>query len=364
MAARTPTAILIAMPAPSTAAPPETARRQDLRLPPVIFGTSALGNLHRATDPATKAAVVAACVAHAPRELVFDSAGKYGAGMALTVLGDALRAQGIAPEAVRISNKLGWRRMPLRTAEPTFEPGAWVGLTHDATLDLSEEGILRCYEEGLALLGAPYRTELVSVHDPDEYLAQASSPAEQARRWDDLLGAYRALARLRSAGVVQGIGVGTKDWRLAQRLQAAVALDWVMLACSCTILTHPPAVRGFIASLAAQGIPVVLAAVWHGGFLAGGDTFDYRPLDPMRDRARLDWRAGFAAVCHRHGVRPAQAAVRFAARVPGVASVALGPALPAQVPELVTWATTPLPAALWRALRDQALIHADVAEAG
>ena len=52
---------------------------------------------------------------------VFDSAGKYGAGLALEVLGKALEELGVPPEKVLISNKLAWKRVPLTTPEPTFE---------------------------------------------------------------------------------------------------------------------------------------------------------------------------------------------------------------------------------------------------
>ena len=36
-----------------------------------------------------------------------------------------------------ISNKLAWKRAPLLTDEPTFEPGAWVNIKHDAVQDIS-----------------------------------------------------------------------------------------------------------------------------------------------------------------------------------------------------------------------------------
>ncbi|MEI6388022.1 MAG: aldo/keto reductase, partial [Spirochaetota bacterium] len=124
-----------------------------LVLPPVIFGISALGNLYRALHVAEKRAIVAAGLRHTRGVAVFDGAGKYGAGLALEELGQALRAEAVAPEAVLVSNKLGWRRTPLLGTEPTFEAGVWKELRHDAVQDISAEGILRCREEGDRLLG-------------------------------------------------------------------------------------------------------------------------------------------------------------------------------------------------------------------
>jgi D-threo-aldose 1-dehydrogenase len=46
--------------------------------------------------------------------VVLDSAGKYGAGLALEAIGEGLRALGVRAEQVLLSNKLGWLRVPLR----------------------------------------------------------------------------------------------------------------------------------------------------------------------------------------------------------------------------------------------------------
>ena len=73
-----------------------------------------------------------------------------------------LEELGVDPDAILISNKLAWKRTPLLTPEPTFEPGAWVNIKHDAKQDISYQGMLDCYEEGNALLGK-YQAKVVSV---------------------------------------------------------------------------------------------------------------------------------------------------------------------------------------------------------
>lgn len=135
--------------------PHASVRSTGVRLPPVIFGISALGNLYQAMSQESKQEIVAAGLRHTAGPAIFDGAGKYGAGMALESLGHALRSEGVGPDDVIISNKLGWRRTPLTGPEPTFEPGVWKNLTHDAVMDISGEGILRCHAKGLALIGAP-----------------------------------------------------------------------------------------------------------------------------------------------------------------------------------------------------------------
>ncbi len=113
---------------------------------------------------------------------------------------------------------------------------------------------------------------MVSVHDPDEYLAAASSPAERQRRLADILDAYRALADLKRNGEVAAIGIGSKDWRIVQEIAAMVSLDWAMLANSLTIFRHPPELLAFVSDLESRGITVINAAVSHAGFLTGGHS--------------------------------------------------------------------------------------------
>ncbi|MCA9241683.1 MAG: aldo/keto reductase, partial [Planctomycetales bacterium] len=186
-----------------------------LTLPRVVFGSSALGNLYEAPSRERKLAIARQWLACGEQPTVIDTAGKYGAGLALETIGVALRELNAAPDEVLISNKLGWLRTPLETSEPTFEPGAWVGIQHDAKQHISRQGIIECWEQGLELLGDPYRPQLVSVHDPDEFLAGATDDADKRRRTEDLFGAYEALLDLKQRGEVRAVGVGSKDWRVA-----------------------------------------------------------------------------------------------------------------------------------------------------
>ncbi len=78
-----------------------------IRIPKIIFGTSALGNLYHANTCETKLEIVRECNQNVDYP-VFDSAGKYGAGLALESLGSCLNELEVKPEDIFISNKLGW----------------------------------------------------------------------------------------------------------------------------------------------------------------------------------------------------------------------------------------------------------------
>ncbi len=332
-----------------------------LLTPPLVFGSTALGNLFREFSYESKLETMRAIFKHLPKPVVIDSAGKYGAGLALEVMGDCLRELGIADDEVIISNKLAWLRAPLTTPEPTFEPGAWFGLAHDARQDISYDGILKCFEQGLELLGGDYSTPLVSVHDPDEYLAAATSAADRARRFDDILGAYAALAELKSAGKAKGIGVGAKDWQSIAEIDAQVELDWVMFANSYTLYSHPPALIAFMDSLQAKGVAIINSAVFNAGFLTGGEFFNYVKLDPANSEQaeKFAWREAFFQLCQQHGQNPAQVCIQFGKSHPGIVALALSTSKPARVKTNVDAMSVTVPAAFWQALKEAGLLAED-----
>ncbi len=329
-----------------------------IELPRLIFGATTLGNLFVAPSDAEKHALLAAWFRHGGRPVVIDSAGKYGAGLSLEVIGRELASLDVAADEVLISNKLGWRRVPLRSAAPTFEPEAWIDIRHDAVQDISRDGILRCWQQGNELLGG-YRADLLSVHDPDEYLAAAIDPADRRRRLNDIVAAYRALSDLRDSGDAIAIGVGAKDWTVVRELDRHCDFDWVMLANSFTVMRHPPELVDFIDSLARRSITVVNSALMHGGFLIGGDFCDYRRLDPAvaADAALIDWRRRFHQACRDCAVSPFDVAVAFGRSLPGIGSVALSTSRPDRVESLVAAVNRQLPADVWELLRRRELIR-------
>lgn len=341
---------------PAPAGPHRPLGKTGLTVPPVIFGTSCLGNLYEVVPDETKQSIVAEIIRHSPAPAVFDSAGKYGAGLALSVIGNSLRTLGVKPGEVLISNKLGWYQVPLRGPEPTFERGVWAGIGHDAESRISYEGILQCYEQGNGLLGPGFSAQVVSVHDPDEFLAAAKSPAERQVRFAQVRDAYRALFELKGRGLVQAVGIGAKDWRVIREIAGHVDLDWVMFACSLTVYSHPPELLAFIAQLAARGVGMINSAVFNAGFLIGGQWFDYRRPDPVKEASLFAWREQFLALCARHAVKPADVCVQFGLAVPGIVAVALNTGKPAHVRDNVLSATRPLPAALWRDLKAAGLL--------
>lgn len=337
--------------------------RSGLSLPQVIFGTSGLGNLFVALEEEEKLNIVSECVRLSQGRVLFDSAGKYGAGLALETLGKCLKQLDVPTGNVVISNKLGWVRTKLRTKEPTFEPGVWKDLKYDAVQKISYDGIMECFEQGNELLNG-YAPQMVSVHDPDEYLATARDYRHSEKLYEDILDAYEALYDLKKLGKVQLIGVGAKNWKIIKRIAKDAELDWIMIANSMTIKTHPQELLNFIKEMEEKGVYVINSAVFHSGFLVGGNYFDYRLVEkgiPQND-ALFKWRKEFFETCNQFHVKPAEACVQFASNVPGVKSIALNTTHAGRVKENIDMANVNIPLQFWIEMKNKKLIEVDFAQ--
>lgn len=332
--------------------------RTGLTVPQVVYGSSYLGNLYTALSPAEKLALMQKWFECTEKPVVIDTAGKYGAGLALEVIGEGLAKLGIEPEDVVISNKLGWYRVALSGEEPTFEPGAWVDLQNDCIQTFGYKDILKCFTQGNELLGGTYRSEVVSIHDPDEYLLTARDQAERDQRFEEILESYRALFDLKKEGKVKAVGIGSKDWTIIRDLYEHVSFDWVMFANSFTVYSHPEEILIFMDLLDSNGVGIINSAVFHGGFLTGGDKFDYQDVDPdsAKGQRLYAWRDSFNSLCTSFAVQPGDACLHFGISHPAIVSMALNTSKPEKMNRNVEILQKEIPAAFWQAMKDEGLI--------
>ena len=330
---------------------------KNFKLPPVIFGTTGLGNLYEAVPYEIKLEIVRQSILHSPGIPMFDSAGKYGAGLALEVLGKCLKELNVPQDAVIISNKLAWYQTELKTPEPTFEKGIWRDLKNDAVQKISYKGIMECFEQGNKLLG-DYDSQMASIHDPDEYLAAAVDEEDDAKRYNDILEAYKALHELKQQGKIIAVGVGAKNWRSIERISKDVQLDWIMIANSITIKSHPKELLDFVKKMHQQGTTIINSAVFNGGFLVGRDYYNYQLVDKntAEGKALYTWREDFFALCKSFNIEPAEACFNFGFNIPGVDSVAVNTVIPGRVKQNIEMATKQIPQAFWVAMQQQGLI--------
>ncbi len=329
--------------------------------PQIIYGTSFLGNLYRELSETEKLNIMREWFNVSDGAVMIDTAGKYGAGLALEVIGSGLKKLNIEPSQITISNKLGWYRVALKTAQPTFEPGAWANLKNDAVQKISYSGILECWQQGCELLGEKYKPEIVSVHDPDEYLSAAVDAKDRKKRKEDILDAYQALFELKEKGEVKAVGIGSKDWLVIKELYEDVMFDWVMFANKFTLYYHPKQILDFMTQLKKDEVFIINSAVFNAGFLTGGEYFDYRITDPNDpdDIPLFEWRKKFFAICNRHQVEPGDACLKFAVSAPQISSVALNPSKPRRIANNKIVLQKNFPKAFWEELKKENIIDSD-----
>jgi D-threo-aldose 1-dehydrogenase len=295
-------------------------------------------------------AVAATRAALAANLRYFDTAPLYGTGLAEHRLGQALRAVGRAN--VVISTKVGRLLRPRRHAAQA-PPPAPPARPFEVEYDYSRDGALRSIEDSLQRLDTD-RIDIALIHDVNR---QWQGERLEARYREAMDGAYRALADLRSAGVIRAIGVGVNDWEILLRFAGDGEFDCFMLAGRYTLLDHS-ALERFLPECERRRIAVLLAAPFNSGILATGAqpgaTFFYTQAAP----AVLARTRALEAVCARHRVPLAAAALQFPLAHPAVACVVAGMRDARDVAANVEHCGRPIPPALWRELKDAGLIAA------
>ena len=284
---------------------------------------------------------------HASGLRYFDVAPLYGVGLAEHRLGACLRT--VDRRSVVLSTKIGRLLQP---EEGGPAAGAGNGMyPFTVQYDYSYDGTLRSLEHSMQRLGTN-GLDIVLIHDVN-------------RRWQgDLLeqryaeamgGAYRALHELRAAGAVKAIGVGVNDWSILERFAADGDFDCFMLAGRYTLLDHT-ALDSFLPDCARRNIGVLMAAPFNSGILATGArpgaTYFYTEAEPeIVERTRR-----IEAVCARHGVALAAAALQFPLAHPTIASVVTGMRSKAEAAANLAHCRAFIPAAFWDELKHERLI--------
>jgi D-threo-aldose 1-dehydrogenase len=284
----------------------------------------------------------------------FDTAPWYGRGLSELRVGQLLR--GLPRDEFVLSTKVGRvLRAPVDPYAPAASPQAG-GLPFEVRFDYSRDGIMRAYEDCLQRLGLA-RIDLAIVHDLDLGY-HAPQP-----RWDALMGqlvtgGWQALADLRAAGLIRGIGVGINPLGMIPRFLDLFDPDFFLLAGRYTLLEQE-ALTAELPACVERGVGIVIGAVFNSGLGATGPVpgarYDYREATPPE----LDKAARIQAVCRRHSVPLAAAALQFPLAHPAVASVIPGPITPEQVQLNLAGVRHPIPPDLWRELKAERLLRQD-----
>src|SRR5690349_10990806 len=336
------------MPMPSVV-PRRPLGRTGLEVSVLGFGTAPLGDLYAQLDDET--AIGAADRAFALGVNLLDTSPLYGHGLSEHRCGTALRR--VSRDDIVLCTKVG------RWMDPFHGRGDGSnfvgGQPHRSVVDYSYDGTMRSVEQSLLRLSTD-RIDLLLIHDVDVWTHGAD--AIEARFREAMEGAYVALDKLRSEGVVAGIGVGVNEADMCVRFANAGRFDTMLLAGRYSLLEQP-ALAEFLPLAEQQGIGVMLGGVFNSGILATGAVkgakYNYRDAPP----AVMKKVADIERVCAAHNVALPTAALHFALGHPAVASLVLGGQAPREVERNVAALSSKVPEGLWSDLKAQHLLDAD-----
>jgi D-threo-aldose 1-dehydrogenase len=342
--------------APLPKPPRRALGRRQVEVSVVGFGGAPLGDLYAKLDEAAALSTVRAALA-AGITLV-DTSPHYGNGLSEHRCGAGLR--GVPRDSYVLSTKVGRWMNPLQhggtaVGQGVAAPGFAGGLPHKAIIDYSYDGAMRSFEQSLLRLGVD-RVDILLIHDVDVWTH--GKGAIEARFKEAMGGAYLALAKLREEGTVKAIGVGINEAEMCERFAKAGDFDTMLLAGRYTLLEQS-ALDSFMPLAVKRGIGLMLGGVFNSGILATGAVpgarHDYKPAPPdiMARVQRIE------GVCRAHGVKLADAALRFPLGHQAVASVVLGAVTPLEVERNMAALAAPIPAALWSDLKSEGLLRSD-----
>jgi D-threo-aldose 1-dehydrogenase len=328
--------------------------RTEVMLPVLGFGGAPIGNfLGPLSEEAAEATVEAAWAAGVR---YFDTAPFYGRTLSEHRLGRVLRAK---PRAEMIvSTKVG------RVFAPPADPAEFAGrernwphgLHFEYRHDYSYDAVMRSWEDSLQRLGMN-RVDLLIIHDLDRVTLGAQAVVDA--HLDTLArSGFRALEELKAGGWIRAIGAGVNRPGTILPFLERIELDFFLVASPYTLMDQP-ALDAEFPACAAKGVGLVIGQPFASGILATGPMpgarYAYAPatLEALERAGRIE------AVCRRHGVPLAAAALQFPLQHPQVASVIPGALDPAQVAANVAAMAVSVPDALWGELKREGLLRAN-----
>jgi D-threo-aldose 1-dehydrogenase len=324
--------------------------RTKLKVTVLGLGTATLGNLYAPVSDADAHDTVKTAFDAGVRFV--DTAPFYGHGWSEHRVGEALR--GYKRDDIVLSTKIGRLLKPKDPGKGGIDGGVFAAvLPFDPVFDYSYDGVMRSVEDSLQRLGT-HRIDVLLILDVDRW-THGSEEAADRRRKEVLEGGYKAMVKLREGGAVGAIGAGLNEWDSCQKLAEASDLDCFLLAGRYTLLEQE-SLQTFLPLCEKRGIGIFLGGPYNTGILATGAVpgayYNYAPAKPdILERVRK-----IEAVCQRHKVALASAALQFPLAHPAVCSVIPGAKTAAEVKRNIATIEAPIPRDFWAELKREKLI--------
>lgn len=329
--------------------------RTGLALPRLGLGSASLGNIFNIVPEAQADATIDAAWEAGVR--FYDTSPWYGRGLSEHRIGHGLYLR--PPGEAIISTKVGRVLFaPDDLAAFAASERSWPnGLSFQHRHDYTYAGVMRSYEDSLQRLRRS-RIDVLVIHDLD--LANLGTEELVNRHLDELDagGGMRALAELKAAGAIRAVGAGVNRMGTIPRFLERFELDFFLVALPYT-LAEQPVLDVEFPLCEARGVGVIIGGVFASGILATGPVPGARYNYQIADDEQLARIGRMQAVCERHRVPLAAAALQFTLHHPIVASVIPGAFHPDQPRRNVESMRVEIPTDLWAELKHEGLLRED-----
>ncbi len=328
-----------------------TLGNSGVEVPVFGFGGAPLGNMYKAfTDEQAEATVRAAYDAGMR---FFDTAPLYGHGLSEHRVGRALRW--LERDSFVLSTKIGRILKPKSPDE--IDGGIFQKvLPFEGVYDYSYDGVMRSVEHSLQRLGM-HRIDVLLIHDVDVW-THGSEEARLAHFKTCMDSGYKAMVELKEAGVVRALGAGMNENKACEDFARAGDFDTFLLAGRYTLLEQE-ALDSFLPVCAEKNIHLMIGGPYNTGILATGAVegayYNYQPAPPeIMSRVRE-----IEAVCARHKVRLATAALQFPLGHPNVGAIIPGARSTDEIHQNKELFEAEIPADFWAELKAEGLLRQD-----
>jgi D-threo-aldose 1-dehydrogenase len=313
----------------------------------ISLGTAGIGGLHRRIERDEAFRIFDAAwekmgIRH------YDTACLYGAGRAERLLGDWIAHRKIDKAKICVTTKIAYHLENPTEVRPFDPKGFAGGDRQNLILDYSFKGAMKQAEASLERLQLD-RVDNMLLHDIDRQ--------NHGARYEDLLsaamqGTYRALQSIKEQGKASAIGLGVNNFEtFADFYDAGNKIDCGVLAGRYTLLEQDA--LPLLQRAEEEKTRMFVAGNLNSGLLAGQPWYNYRKPSPEK----LAQAYAIKAVCDKHGVPMAAAALQFSSAGPAVAQIVIGPNSLGELEENIEWIRMSIPSCLWTDLKARGILR-------
>lgn len=277
----------------------------------------------------------------------FDTSPWYGLTRSERRFGDFLRKQSRGD--FLFSTKVG--RLFEKVDPGDVPPTMWKNpLNYDFRHDYSGDATKRSIEDSLARTGLD-SIDIVYVHDLSE--------DQVGDRYDYHFkiakgGAFKVLSEYREQGIIKAWGVGVNKIKPILDCLEVADPDICLSATQYSILEHEDAVDRLLPAVRKRGVRLVSGAGYNSGFITGRPRYNYKKEIP---KGMVEKRDRIAAIAGNYGTDIMTAAMHFVLAADEFAAIIPGMSKPEQVDENIRAWKSEIPAAFWKALKEEGLIY-------